>query len=263
MTTLFDNYAPTASYSEMLHVMANACCDAEALIALAERVTDTYDRYVEEMGAQGVTLSPWIESMEVDNEGDNAGNAMPETLGPYRAENTVHVWQALVWMALSREQWSKIVEYWKGSGFLNPNAMRGMWMDCGDQQHDVPVAMISAVGKGASTVYEHELVMLEEPCCDRVHLQVGAGMISVDAVQQYDAMMEERRAYEQEHGWVVAFKPRYLAFIYGVAYVQDQIQWSNGELQEIDELSRRQAKQRIYVQTFDNKHGYYVPLGVN
>ena len=75
-------------------------------------------------------------------------------------------------------------------------------------------------------------------------------------------MMEQRRAYLEEHG-LVAFKPIYLAFIYGVAYVRDETQWSNGELQEVDELSRRQAKQRIYVQTYDNKHGYYVLLGVN
>ena len=256
MATLFDNYEPTATYASVLHEMAKAYHDADSLIAFAEHVVKTYEVYLDDISAASFPTT-----MEVDDEGQHSGKSVRENVremlgldGPYKAENSVNMWRALVWMSLDRAQWTKVVNHWKGSDSLNPNAMRGLWMDRDFQQYDVPVAMI-CYHNGAKM-----LVMQDKPCHPSVDVQVGTGMISQDALENYNKRTGERLAYCEENGIPHPYRRQSIAFIDGVAFVSDTCQWGSGELQELGELEAEQATWRIYVQTFDEHHGYYVPL---
>ena len=245
MPELFVNYAPTPDYSSYLKKTADEQEDAEKIVQLAE---DVADRYAEYLGRYFKDIGY---SYKPDKKSEKMRREIEADLGfdkPYTPVNDCGVWRALVWMALEREQWRMIIDYWQYSPHLNPNAMRGM---CGESMphNNAPVAMLCVRHKA------YQLVLMEPPSRPEVDLQIGAGTISDEAVATFDTMCHNRSAAADKNGWPPYSRPA-LALIYGVVYYYDQCQWGSGEMG----LSPRDANARIFVQTLNKRNGYYVPL---
>lgn len=245
MPELFVNFAPTPDYGSYLKKTADEQEDGGKIVALAENVVAAYaeylERYFKDIGY----------SYEPDEKSKKMRREIEADLGfdkPYTPVNNCGVWRALVWMALEREQWRMIVDYWQDSPDLNPNAMRSMY---GESMPDnnAPVAMLCVRHKA------YQLVLLKPPCRPEVALQIGEGTVSDEVVGKFHHMCQERSAIANENGWP-PYRWPVLALIYGVVYYHDECQWGTNEL----ELSPRDANARIFVQTLNEHNGYYVPL---
>ena len=251
----FVNYAPTPDYSAYLKKTADEQKDAENLVQLAEEVADNYAEYL-----KGYFKDIYLEghfkdigySYEPDEKSKKMRQEIEADLGfdkPYYTPvNDCAVWRALIWMALDREQWRMIVDYWQDNPDLNPNAMRGMYSES-MPHNNAPAAMLCVRHKA------YQLVLLEPPCRPEVALQIGAGTVSDEVVGKFHHMCRERSAIANQKGWP-PYRWPVLALIYGVVYYHDECQWGTNEL----ELSQRDANARIFVQTLNEHNGYYVPL---
>ena len=200
MPELFVNYAPTPDYGSYLKKTADEQEDGGKIVALAENVADHYAEYLKRYFKDiGYSYEPDEKSKKMRREIEaDLGFDKPY----YTPVNDCAVWRALVWMALEREQWRMIVDYWQDSPDLNPNAMRSMYGES-MPHNNAPVAMLCVRHKA------YQLVLLKPPCRPEVALQIGDGTVSDEVVGKFHHMCQERSAIANENGW-----PPYRCLLY-------------------------------------------------
>ena len=243
LLTLFKDGVPTKECLPQLAELSRPLNEASQLVNMAEEVSNAF--------VESIRMERFVDQRS----GDNSLEEIYTQCGlrePYAVDNDPAIWKALGWMGLSVAQWTAIAKHWE-NGRLNHHAMNPPFSAFSDKSNAPIVMVVSPLKKTVLTVSR-------PPSHPLLTFQIGGGELDLNVWAKFDNMVKIKTENVRSYGGPHYARP-ILILIDGVAYYQDDCQWTNWEMKEVKMRTHRELNSRIFLQFLgDTLSGYYVPV---